>query len=59
VRLPKVGTWRLRHPSPAHSPMRFLSDSCLAVRGERASTALGGDAVSLWTGVREGDAPLS
>jgi len=46
-------------PLPAHSPMRFLSDSCLAVRGERASTALDGDAVSLWTGVREGDAPLS
>jgi hypothetical protein len=39
--------------------MRFLSDSYLAVRGERASTALGGEAFSLWTGVREGDAPLS
>jgi hypothetical protein len=39
--------------------MRFLSDSCLAIRGERASTALGGEAVLLGTGVREGDAPLS
>ena len=39
--------------------MRFVSDSYLAVRGERASTALGVEGVILGTGVREGDAPLS
>jgi len=39
--------------------MRFISDSCVAVRGERASTRLGGETVILGTGFREGDAALS